>query len=111
MKILFDENVSPRLAARLADLYPGSEHISKFGLKRAADALIWDYARQHGFCIVTQDEDYAELSDLFGAPPKVIWLRCGNTRTREVERILRQNVHRLTELENSADVHILEIFS
>jgi hypothetical protein len=25
---------------------------------------------------VTQDADYAERSRLFGAPPKVIWLRC-----------------------------------
>ncbi|MBI3795645.1 MAG: DUF5615 family PIN-like protein [Deltaproteobacteria bacterium] len=37
MKLLFDQNLSPRLAARLADLYPASSHVYLLGLDRAPD--------------------------------------------------------------------------
>ena len=32
MKLLFDQNLSPCLARRLADLYPDSAHVSEVGL-------------------------------------------------------------------------------
>ena len=46
MKLLLDQNLSHRLVAALADLYPGSAHVRDLGLKEAADEAIWDYARQ-----------------------------------------------------------------
>ncbi|MEB3217215.1 MAG: DUF5615 family PIN-like protein [Nostocales cyanobacterium 94392] len=42
---------------------------------------IWEFAKNQEFCIVTQDADYAERSRLYGSPPKIIWLRCGNALT------------------------------
>ena len=41
MKLLFDENVSPRLVAGLSDVFPGSVHVRDVGLARATDAAIW----------------------------------------------------------------------
>ena len=41
MKLLFDENVSPRLVAGLSDVFPGSVHVRDVGLDRATDAAIW----------------------------------------------------------------------
>ena len=37
MKLLFDQNLSPKLTGRLADVYPGSEHVADVGLGRALD--------------------------------------------------------------------------
>jgi len=51
------------------------------GLHRAPDAHIWEYAATHDFTIVTQDSDFSERVALYGHPPKVIWLRTGNTST------------------------------
>ena len=48
MKLLLDQNLSPRLVARLADLFPDSQHVSYVGLDRASDRAVWDYARDHG---------------------------------------------------------------
>ncbi len=48
------------------------------GLSEADDSEIWDVAKSKGFCMVTQDADFADRSRLYGSPPKVIWLRCGN---------------------------------
>ncbi|HYO45355.1 MAG TPA: DUF5615 family PIN-like protein [Gemmatimonadota bacterium] len=45
MKLLFDANISHRLADSLSDLYPGSVHVRLVGLQRATDREIWDYAR------------------------------------------------------------------
>ena len=72
MKLLFDENLSPRLASRLADLFPDSTHVRDIGLKAAADPGVWDYARLNGFMIVSKDADMHDLSLIFGNPPKVI---------------------------------------
>jgi predicted nuclease of predicted toxin-antitoxin system len=72
VKLLFDENVSPRVVAALVDDYPGSAHVRDVGLRGAADARIWAYAHAHGFAIVSKDTDFRERSFLEGAPPKVI---------------------------------------
>ncbi len=60
MKLLFDENVSPRLAAALSDEFPGSVHIRDIGLARASDAAIWIYAREHGLAILSKDSDFID---------------------------------------------------
>jgi len=42
---------------------------------------ILKYAKENKFTIVTLDADFFDLSNLKGHPPKIIWLRFGNTRT------------------------------
>ncbi len=75
MKLLFDQNLSYLLPRRLADLFPESDHVRRLSLDRASDDRIWEFAQANGFCVVTQDSDFAERSRLYGAPPKVVWLR------------------------------------
>ena len=89
MKLLIDENLSPRLAHDLADLFPGSAHVRDVGLKAGADPLVWDFALQNDFIIVSKDADMHDLSLLKGSPPKVVWLRLGNCSTRQAEILLR----------------------
>ncbi len=91
MKLLFDENLSHRLVAKLADLFPDSTHVRNVGLKSMADPLVWDFAKLNGFMIVSKDVDMHDLSLFFGNPPKVIWLRLGNCTTWDVESLLRKD--------------------
>jgi predicted nuclease of predicted toxin-antitoxin system len=65
--------------------------VADLGLDQASDDDVWDYARVHGFAIVSKDADYADLSVLRGHPPKVVWLQLGNSTTRQVEQCLRAN--------------------
>ncbi len=58
MKLLFDENLSPKLAEIFASQFPSSLHIPDCGLKGLPDEAIWDYARTHGFTIVSKDADF-----------------------------------------------------
>lgn len=53
--------------------------------------LIWDYAEDNDFMIVSKDADMHDLSLVLGNPPKVIWLRLGNCSTRQVEELLRED--------------------
>lgn len=74
----------------LAPLYPGSGHVTQFGLEHADDQAVWEFAREQGFIIVSKDSDFRQRSFLFGFPPKVIWLRLGNCTTEDIERTLRE---------------------
>lgn len=51
MKLLFDQNLSPRLPKSLADIYQGSVYVREVGLREADDDAIWDYAKKNGFVI------------------------------------------------------------
>ena len=91
MRLLYDENLPPRLVSRLADIYVASVHVRDVGLKNAADELVWQYAQDHGLVIVSKDSDFHHRSLLFGFPPKVIWIRRGNCSVQEIETILRDH--------------------
>ncbi len=109
MKLLFDQNLSFKLCERLADLFPGSRQIRVLGLDRADDRAVWEYARAHGFVLVTLDADFAEMAALLGQPPKVIWLRCGNQPTATIEALLRGHKQALTAFESDASA-CLELY-
>ena len=91
MKLLFDENLSPALPHRIADLFPNSVHVRDVGMKATDDPIVWDYAKDNDFMIVSKDADMHDLSLVFGNPPKVVWLRLGNCSTRQVEELLRRD--------------------
>ena len=62
MKLLVDENLPPRLALDLADLFPESIHVSQVDLGNTPDGVLWDYAKTRGFALLTKDKDFANLS-------------------------------------------------
>ena len=84
MKLLFDENLSPKLPNSLSDIFPHSLHVRDVGLKTTIDPIVWDYAKDNNLMIVLKDADMHDLSLVFGNPPKVIWLRLGNCSTLQV---------------------------
>jgi predicted nuclease of predicted toxin-antitoxin system len=78
LKLLFDQNLSRKLVTRLGDIFPNASHVQFDELAEKTDTEIWEFAKLNDFCIVTQDADFAERSRLYGSPPKVVWLECGN---------------------------------
>src|SRR5436309_10586902 len=69
-RLFFDEPLSEALCEALADIFPNSLHIRLLGQGGAADAIVWDLARQHECLVVSKDEDFHRLAVLRGAPPK-----------------------------------------
>jgi predicted nuclease of predicted toxin-antitoxin system len=102
LKLLVDENLAPRLALDLADLFPESVHVDSVRLRSTADSVIWEYAKAHRFAFLTKDKDFANLSMAWGAPPKVIVLLTGNCSTARIEAIVRANAVRFSDFEDDA---------
>jgi predicted nuclease of predicted toxin-antitoxin system len=75
VKLLLDENLSDKIVARVSDLFPDCAHVKSVALMRANDAAVADWARHHGFAIVSKDTDFYHRSVALGSPPKFIWLR------------------------------------
>jgi predicted nuclease of predicted toxin-antitoxin system len=108
LKLLFDANLSPKLARRLADLFSDSAHIVAAGLDHCtSDLNIWDYAKTNGFAIVTADADFIQLSETFGAPPHVIRMENCNYKTALVESLLRRNAIRIAAMERNGAAVLL----
>jgi predicted nuclease of predicted toxin-antitoxin system len=91
MKLLFDENLSPKLPTHLSDLFPNSLHVRDVGMKATLDPIVWDYAKDNNLMIVSKDADMHDLSLVLGNPPKVIWIRLGNCSTFQVANLLRRD--------------------
>jgi len=110
MKLLLDQNISRKLVKELEDLFPGSNHVYLLGLHKVSDKKIWNYARNNGFTIVTQDSDFNERSLVYGYPPKVIWLRIGNTSTQNIKRLLKEHSQDILLFEQDKTLGCLQIY-
>ncbi|MCG6860419.1 MAG: DUF5615 family PIN-like protein [Chromatiaceae bacterium] len=109
MKLLLDENLSRRIVPFLQTLYPGSSQVALEGLEQADDAEIWRYAKDNRFVIVTKDSDFQELSLLHGAPPKIVWLRTGNTSKANVIQLLTEGREAIEEGLAEEGVNCMEL--
>jgi predicted nuclease of predicted toxin-antitoxin system len=109
LKLLFDQNLSRKLVSRLADIFPNASHVQFHELAEKTDTEVWEFAKLNDFCIVTQDADFAERSRLYGSPPKVVWLRCGNAPTNQVETLIRSGQEAIQELLGNPTLHCLEL--
>ena len=110
MKLLFDENLSPRLVELLAADFPGCTHIEFLGMRGATDSAVWDHARENGYTIVSKDNDFRQRAFLHGPPPKVVWLSVGNTGTRQIAALIRAGGRRLRafDLDTGESLLVLE---
>ena len=81
MKLLFDQNISFRIISRIIALFPEAKQVRQLGIENYSDIEIWKFAKDNNYTIVTFDADFFDLANLKGHPPKIIWLRFGNTKT------------------------------
>ena len=109
MRLLLDANLSYRLVKPLQELFPGTTHVLNQQLNAAEDLAIWQFARQNNFTIVTQDNDFFELASLKGHPPKVIWLRLGNTANLNVLHQIQAHFTDIQQFIEQAEEACLEI--
>ena len=103
MKLLFDENLSPKLPRLFAAKYPGSAHVRDLGFKGFADEDIWEFARTNNFAIVSKDSDFYKRSVLYSHPPKFIWLCLGNCSREDLVNLLNAHGKEISAFETSAE--------
>jgi predicted nuclease of predicted toxin-antitoxin system len=107
VRLLIDENLSPRLSRRIDDLFPESVHVRSVGLKQKPDVEIWEFAKSDGFAILTSDGDFHEIAGSFGHPPKVIYIKGCNFGTTAVESLIRSQAIRIADFLLNKDSSVL----
>ena len=96
MRLLLDENVSRRLVAYLRPHCVAVLHVCDIGLDESPDTSSWRYARQHGYDLLTKDEDFVRLVLTDGFPPRVIALQNAQVPVKQLAEFL---LARLPQLE------------
>jgi predicted nuclease of predicted toxin-antitoxin system len=87
--IWVDAQVSPAIAAWISvNFSVPAVALRDLGLRDATDRAIFFAARRASAILLTKDSDFLRLLDELGAPPKVIWLTCGNTSNARLRQIL-----------------------
>ncbi len=88
MKFWVDAQLPPALATWLSTQY-GVDAVSlrDLGLRDAADAEIFESARQASIVVISKDSDFVDLVSRHGTPPQLLWVTCGNVTNRELQRV------------------------
>ncbi|MES2795255.1 MAG: DUF5615 family PIN-like protein [Bacteroidota bacterium] len=111
MKLFIDENISYRILKKLINYFPESTHATKSGLKQPSkDTQIWNFSKKNNFTILTFDDDFEDLSNLLGFPPKVILMRTGNSSTNFVSNILIEKLNEIQTFIQSENYGVFEIY-
>ena len=105
MIIWIDAHLSPAIAVWITSTF-GITAIAlrDIGLRDAEDPEIFETAKAEGVVLMTKDSDFVDLANRFGAPPKIIWLRCGNTSNAQLQNILRSTLLDSLKLLRSGEV-------
>jgi predicted nuclease of predicted toxin-antitoxin system len=108
MPLLLDGNISRHLKNHLAAYHDGKIlSIFDVGFDEAEDIDIWQYAKEHGFDILTKDADFLDIAIRLGPPPKVIFLHVGNGPTRTIIELFSRHRQEIQERLNHEEVSII----
>ena len=89
MKILLDANISWKLANKLKLVFGECAHVDLIGLDVPAEDIdVWNYALTDGYIIITKDNDFVDLLELNGFPPKVVLIKTGNNSNQALMKLL-----------------------
>jgi predicted nuclease of predicted toxin-antitoxin system len=111
VNILLDQNISFRVVRLLIDTFENVKQVRELGLQDASDIEIWDFARINEFTIVTFDSDFIDIANLKGSPPKVIWLRFGNSTNLKIANKVLAKAELIKDFvsDNNSGIDFLEI--
>ena len=112
MKLLFDQNISFRIISKIKNDFPEAKQVRQLGIENYSDVEIWKFAKEMNYTIVTFDGDFYDLSHFKGLPPKIIWLRFGNTKTDFIATIINSRQLIIKDFINSkvySEIACLEI--
>jgi predicted nuclease of predicted toxin-antitoxin system len=109
VNLLLDQNISFRVVVLLTNTFENVKQVKQLNLTDASDLDIWNYALKNKFTIVSFDSDFIDLANLKGSPPKIIWLRFGNSSNLKIANKLLSKVNEIKEFILNAEIAFLEI--
>jgi predicted nuclease of predicted toxin-antitoxin system len=96
MKFLIDENLPYYFS-----FWKGSDFIHVHDLQLGfQDDDIWDYAKQNSLVIVTKDADFSQKILFHDPPPKVIHVKIGNFKLKDLYTFFSRNWSEILKVSN-----------
>ena len=90
--IWVDAQLPSALARWLRDLGESQAvHVEDLGLLRAEDPEIFERARRAKAVVITKDSDFVQIQERRGAPPRIIWVTCGNCTNPFLRELMTQS--------------------
>lgn len=109
MKIWVNAQLPPAIASWLTQTFDVEAiAVRDLGLREATDKEIFAAARKAAVIVMTKDSDFVDLVNIYGAPPQVIWITCGNTSNARLREILSKTLPRALALLTSGE-QVVEI--
>lgn len=110
-ELWIDANISPIIAKWMADhLTMSVKTAYSLEVLRKDDQEIYALARERGNVIlVSKDADFPELVNRLGAPPKVVNIRIGNARSKDLWARLQPALKEIVHILTTSDVQIVEV--
>jgi len=103
---ILDENLSRKLVDKLTPVFLSITHVANEGLLNSNDGEIWNFAKNESIVIITKDNDFADMSHLYGCPPKVVKLNCGNKTTDYIENVLATHYEIIKDFTQSTSCYM-----
>jgi predicted nuclease of predicted toxin-antitoxin system len=89
VNLWLDAQLSPALAVWITARFSlAASPLREIGLRDARDREIFFAARAADVVVMTKDIDFIRLLREHGPPPRIIWLRCGNTSNARLRDLL-----------------------
>jgi predicted nuclease of predicted toxin-antitoxin system len=110
MKLWIDAQLSPAIAAWIDRTFDDieAESVRALGLRDATDPEIFEEAKKADAVVMSKDDDFIQLIEQRGTPPKLIWVTCGNTSNARLREILSTALLKAIELLQSGE-NVVEI--
>lgn len=89
MTLWINAQLPPAIAGWITGTYAVEAIVVRdLGLRDAEDMEIFQAASTGNAVVITKDRDFVDLLERHGPPPRVIWIRCGNTTNPRLREIL-----------------------
>ena len=93
MKLWLDAQLSSHLAPWISKAFGVEAYSLEYlRLDDAEDEEIFSAAREANAVVLTKDEDFVALQTRLGAPPKLVWITCGNTSNAHLRKIFSETL-------------------
>lgn len=93
-KFLIDENLPFKIAVWKGEEF---EYVSA-SFHSESDSALWEYAKSNDLTIITKDSDFSYRILTTSPPPKVIHIKIGNMRLKDLNALIEKEWVKIQQL-------------
>ncbi len=110
MTFLVDAQISPAIAAWINRTFPNhtASSLISHDLRHGTDSEVFAKAIELDAVLVTKDSDFIQRCEQAQNPPRILWIRVGNSSNAHMQQVLGRNMDTLVKLFQSGEI-IVEV--